>query len=164
MLIVSILLVVSFVGIAIWRKRELPESISAMVFDMKQPWLWSVWLWAVTITLAPSLIDSIPEPWKVFGFFCLACLMFVGVVPLFDTEHRKWHYVLGFIAGVLSQACVWYICPWWLLLWLPMIGLCVAALLGYNDSKDIPSVINGKGVFIAECICYVSLVLAILIH
>jgi hypothetical protein len=149
---VSVLLAVSFMGIAVWRERKLPESISAMVYDLPEGgwrWLWSVWLWCVAVTLAPSLIESIPEPWKAVGFLCLAALMFTGAFPLFDREHKDWHNVLGVLAGILSQACVWFICPWWLLLWLL---LPLVAWLGRKEAW-----LDGKGVFLAECVSMLAM-------
>jgi len=57
MTILSILMVVSFTGIAIWKMNGLPESISAMVYALPDGgwrWLWSAWLALVSIlTFAP---------------------------------------------------------------------------------------------------------------
>ena len=47
LLIISILLVTLYVGAAIWKERELPESISAMVYLLPEggaQWLWSLWM------------------------------------------------------------------------------------------------------------------------
>ena len=47
MLLISISLVVLYVGTTIWIKKELPDSISAMVYDLPEGgwrWLWTVWL------------------------------------------------------------------------------------------------------------------------
>jgi len=56
-LIISVLLVVLYVGAAIWRFRALPDSISAMVYALPDGgwrWLWSAWLAIVGIlTFAP---------------------------------------------------------------------------------------------------------------
>lgn len=155
LLFISILLTSNFISYAVGRKGGLPDSISAIVFDMKHPWLWSVWLWAVTITLAPSLLEAMPENWQALAFLTLAFLMFTGVLPLIDKEHRRWHYVCGFLAGLFSQACVWKICPWFLLLWIVMLVYIVAGIAASNDKKE-DSPFDGKGVIIAELIAMVA--------
>lgn len=161
-LIISILLVVSFVGITIFRTKEIPESISAIVFTMKHPWLWSVWLWASTLTLAPSLLNALPEKWQFFGFLALASLLFTGVFPLIDKEHKRWHYILSITAGVLLQLCVLFICQWWLILWIITAMYVILGTLGAND--DWYDEYNGKGVFISEMVCYLTTICSILIH
>ena len=162
LLVISILLSFGFISYAVIRKGGLPDSISAIVFDMKHPWLWSVWLWAVAFTLAPSLLNALPDGCEVFGFFATAFLLFTGIVPLFDVEHRKWHYPLAFLAGVCYQACVWFICPWFLLLWIVMLVYVIAGISAMNDKiEDGP--FDGKGVIIAELIAIFSVYGSVLV-
>ena len=122
MTILSILLVVLFAGATVWRTGRVPESISAMVYLLPEGgwrWLWSVWLWAVTVlTLAPAveILDADGRGW--LAFLPMVCLMFVGGWPLMDVEHRPWHYAMAILGAALTQVCVVYICPWCLLLWL----------------------------------------------
>lgn len=56
MLIFSILLVTLYLGMAIWRHRELPETISDMVWwhPKKEQWVLSAWL--VTVSLIGDMI------------------------------------------------------------------------------------------------------------
>lgn len=167
MFLLSILLVVLYVGIAIWRKRELPVSVSAMVYDLKGGWrwLWSVWLWAVTICLAPALLSAMESsPLTVLGFATLVSLMFTGMFPLFDESHIRWHNALGILGGILSQVCVYIICPWFLLLWLVMIILIAGAFCAFSDNEGGYRFIDGKGVFIAEAICWLTLTGALFIY
>lgn len=161
LLIISILLVVLFVGATIWIKKELPESISAMVYVLPKGgwrWLWSIWLWLVgVLTLAPAIEALDKQDCGFLPFLTMVSLVFVGAWPLFDTDHKKLHYTFGIIAAILSQVCVLALCPWWLLLWLVM------AFLGiYAYFKPYPQWLKGKGVFIAEGICYIGLVCAII--
>lgn len=163
MLIISILLVVLNVGITIWRKRELPKSISAMVYDLPEGqsrWLWTIWLWAVSLLMAPSLIEALPTTWQFVGFLTIACLVFCAAVPIFEKENKTIHNILGVAACVLSQICVGLICPWWLLLWLLMVAVCVHALI----AKEYPRWLQGKGIFIAEAVCWMSTMAAIIFH
>lgn len=143
---------------ATWKTKELPESISAMVyiFDEKYKWLWSMWLWAVTILMAPSLIDALPYNFQFVGFLMIACLTFVGAFPLFDEDNKKWHYILGIAAGIISQICVALICFWCLFLWI------LLPIIAYFGKKK--EWLDGKGVFITECICAITNYGSILIH
>lgn len=164
LIIISILLVALYVGAAIWTRRELPDSISAMVYLLPKGdymWLWSIWLIAVSLLTFPPVIGILDADGKgVLGFLPMVCLAFVAVWPLFDTDHKVWHYVLGFLAGVFSQVCVVYICPWWLLLWLVMVAMAVYAYV----VTEYPAWLRGKGIFVAECICYMSVVGAMAFH
>ena len=156
-IILSIILVVSFVGITIWRTKELPESISAMVWSLKGDWkwLWSVWLMAVSIfTFAPVIEILDARGLGFLGFLPAVCLAFVGAMPLFDVSNRKWHYTLAIIGGILSQVSVLVISPWWLLLWALMLGYVVCAIF----IKKFQDWMDGKGVLIAECICYLGVI------
>ena len=155
LLISSILLSFGFIIYAVIRKGVLPDSISAIVFDLKHPWAWSIWLWAVTITLAPSLLEAMPENWQALAFLTLAFLLFTGVLPLIDKEHIRWHYILGFLAGLFSQACVWKICPWFLLLWIIMVLYVIVGIVSMNDKVE-DGQFDGKGVIIAELIAMVA--------
>ena len=143
LLIISILLVALFVGAAIWKKKELPESISAMVYVFRWKWLWSIWLVAVSVfTFAPvtELLDG--KGLGVFGFLPMVCLGFVAVWPLFDKEHVKWHYLLAILGGILSQVAVALLNPMALLLWVAI----------------LPFVRSSKAVFVSEVICWATVV------
>lgn len=157
MLILSILLVALGMGAAIWKGRELPESVSAMVWLLPKGgwrWLWMVWLLMADIfTLAPAIEILDAKNLGVLGFLPMVLMAFVAVWPLFDTEHRKWHNAFGIAAGVATQPCVWFICPWWLFGWL----LIPAAIIAMYCQPDRMKWLDGKGVTVAEIICYVTL-------
>lgn len=161
--ILSILLFTNFISYAVGKKGGLPDSISAMVFDFRHPWGWSVWLWAVTISLAPALLEAMPKDYQVLAFFTLAFLVFTGVVPLIDKEHRRWHYVFGFLAGICSQACVWKIYPWLLLLWIVMLIYVIAGIAHINDKTE-EGPYDGNGVIIAELIATAAVFGSIIIR
>ena len=155
MLILSLLLVVSYVGAAIWRSGMLPESVSAMVFDLprKGQWLWTAWLALVALTLAPSLFEAVPENWGITAHVFVTSILFVAVMPLIKGEKNTAHNVLGIVGGIFSQVCVCLVCAWWLLVWMLMAALVAAAF----DALYVPKVADGKWVFIAESLCAVSL-------
>lgn len=159
MTVLSILLAVSFAGAAIWRLRALPDSISAMVYALPEcgwRWLWSAWLAMVDIlTFAPVVEILDGRGLGILGFLPMAMLMFVAAWPIFDREHYRWHNILGTAAAVVSQVDVWLICPYWLLLWLLM-----PSVVFMKGIYHTGTCFNGKGVLIAEVVCYAVLILA----
>ena len=165
MLTISILLVVLYVGAAIWKENEIPASVSAMVWILPKGnwrWLWTVWLWAVALTVTPPLIEVMPDYIRSIGFLFGALLLFTGAFPLFDTEHVAYHNILGVVSGIISQICVVFVSPWWLLLWSLMFVLVVGSMAAFNDKEEMPQMLTGKGVFISEAICWMTLNGAIL--
>ena len=162
LLIISILLMVLYIGITIWKKKELPKSISHMVYDLPKGgwrWLWTIWLWSVVICAAPSLIEALSG-----SSFPIASLLFIGALPLFDTDHLKWHNILAIAGGIGSQVCTILICPWWMLLWVIMIVLMGGAFCAFNDNKGCYRFIDGKGIFITEILCSTTVIAAIITH
>lgn len=154
----SIILTVLFTGAVIMRERKVPESISAMVFALPEggwQWLWTVWLWAVDILTFAPVIGLLEERGVAYlGFATMACLAFVGVWPLFDTEHRKWHYLLAVIGGILSQVCILFICHQLLWVWPAVALLAITSAAG-----------RWRGVWlrmtlISEVVCYATVTTA----
>lgn len=161
MLIFSILLVVSYVGTAIWSKGELPESVSAMVYDLPKAgqWLWTLWLFLVAFCIAPALLEAIPESWKFVGFFTVACLAFCAAMPLVKNEKNTAHYALAIAAGILSQICVAFISPWWLIAWPLYVAVISFPVFPWTVEKRI----SGKGVFLIECVCWLTLTACLIV-
>ena len=157
LVIISLLLAVG--GVSAVCGSGIPESISSMVYSLKKghQWLWSVWLFIISILLMPRLLEL--TQWV--GWITIACLIGVAVTPIIREETRNIHNWLGIAAGIMSQVCVAWICPWWLFLWILMV--CAIALDfadgGYDKEHEV---LRGKGVFIAEIICMVTLYAAIL--
>ena len=104
-----------------------------------------------------------PENWQALAFLTLAFLLFTGVLPLIDKAHIRWHYLCGFLAGLFSQACVWKICPGFLLLWIVMLAYIEAGISAMNDKIE-ESPFDGKGVIIAELIAIFSVYGSILVE
>lgn len=166
MTILSILMVVSFTGIAIWKMNGLPDSISAMVYllpDGGWRWLWSAWLAMVGIlTFAPVVEILDGRGLDILGFLPMAMLMFVAVWPIFDREHYRWHNVLGFAAGVMTQVIVAIVSPAWLSVWMAFLFLVGSVFV--RPEGNLAKAVSGKAVFLAEVACYVALVGALLCH
>lgn len=167
LIIISLIIALSYVAGVVWKKRELPCSLSAMVFELKgnAKWLWTLWLWAVTFTIGIPTIEALPESVKFLGFLMMGSLIFVGAMPLFESETKVEHYFFAVIGGLLSQVCVALICPWWLFTWLAFVALLVKLACDcYKERKDMVIVehwYDHIGLFLSEVICYVALVGAV---
>lgn len=165
LLLVSMLTAVVPLVVASVRKRQVPVSISAMVYLLPKggwQWMWTLWLWAVAFTLAPPLIEAMPDGWRFIAALMLATLAFTAAMPLSGQENKERHYRFAIASGILSQFCVLVLNPWWLLPWLPMLALVMLVSAADNDEDGIQKVSNGKGVFIAEVTCVLSLYAALL--
>lgn len=143
------------------RHTILPESISAMVYDLPRPWqwVWTVWLMAVTFTVAPPLIEAVPDAWRFVAFFTVAALGFVAAMPLVRHERNTGHYVCAIIAAVLSQVCVLLTAPCWLLLWTAFPAV-LAAMYCFPRAT---ACLNGRGVFLLEVLCAATVYAALLL-
>ena len=160
MIILSVLLAVLYVGAAIWALRGLPVSISSMVYVLPEGaarWLWSLWLIAVDVLTFAPLMDVLDgRGLAVVAFIPMALLAFVAVMPIFMEEHKKAHDIMGVAAGVMSQVCVALICTDWLVVWALFVFL--AGSVYVQPSGWLGKAINKKTVFVAEAVCYISLI------
>ena len=175
LVLTSILLAVLYVGAAIWTRwraadshggfaerlnAALPDSISALVYELPcgGQWLWIVWLWAVSLLTCIPLIEALPDDARALGFATLVCLMLCGAMPISDSSvNRRAHNVFGILGGILSQVCVAILSPWWLAAWLLFVAVYGYDLLPSQDGRIYPSRwYDGKGVFLAEVICAVT--------
>lgn len=163
MLMVSCLLAVLYVGAAIWALRGLPESISAMVYVLPEGgarWLWTIWLWLVSLGTLIPVIDLLAlRGCEIVGFATMCCLVFCGAMPIFMKEHKRAHDALGIAGGLLSQACVACLAGgWngWLWLWLLWPLLMASTLI--RPRGWLGRLLQGRGCTVAEILCYVTVI------
>lgn len=150
-ILISFLLVILLVGITIWKKKELPVSISSLVYLFKWKWTWTIWIWLVAGTLVYPLFTALPVAYKFLGFLSIFGLMFAGATPIFNKDNYKFHGIFGAIAEIASQFCVIVIQPWAMLLWSSLVVL----LLKFRDQ------IYDKETFIIELIGIFTLYLSL---
>lgn len=157
LVILSAIVAVVYVATATARVKELPESISALVYSLRRPYqfLWTLWVWVVTFLLTPPILSAMEDSaFQFLGFITVAALAFCGAMPLVRGQRNTGHYVCALIAAVLSQLCVMFICPYFLLLWGVFIILYLCA--------PFCDVLDGKGVFILECVCWTTITAALM--
>jgi hypothetical protein len=158
----TILVLISFslavVGVVLMSRRELPESVSGMVFGLPvhKRWLWSAWLVAVAMAVMVPLMTALDDAaW--LGWLTVVGLVGAAVTPICNGDTQRLHDVFGVSAGVLSQFCVACLCPWWLLVWLLWLPLLAGAMAALNDAKESPRLLGGHGVLAAELTCAVTM-------
>lgn len=156
MLFISLALAVLYTGAAILAGNRLPDSVSAMVYVMPKAgrYLWTVWIWAVTLLLCPALFETIGEDFGILAHCFATSMMFVGAMPLVRNESNKAHNVLGIAAGVFSQICVAIIDPNWLFSWALFIFLMGSVYV--QPQGWLGKAMKGKGIFVAEMSCWIS--------
>lgn len=145
-------------GLLLMSRGGVPESVSGLVYNLSERmrWAWSGWLIAVALTLMVPLMSALGDvAW--LGWLTVVCLIGAAVTPVFRQDTRTMHYVCGIAAGVMSQACVALIEYEWLLVWLVWIPLIAGTMGALNDSDEMPRVLGGYGVIVAEVMCAVSL-------
>lgn len=164
LLTISAVMAVLYTGAATWKRRSFPESISAMVFDLPKrwQWVWGIWLWSVTLTIAPALMEAMPQGFGIIGLITAFDLLVVGAMPLFIEDQVRYHYGFAIAAGILSQVCVGLISPIWLLAWL------VYPMLPFIDGKfympGLPMWLIRTKTFIAEVLCAIPLYGALYVY
>lgn len=155
------LIAIAGVGVAIYKNKELPESISGLVYDLpaKQQWLWSVWVWSMAFTVGIPLIDRMNgSMFQFLAFFTMVSLIFCGAVPLVRNERNTVHYGLAIVAGVSSQLCVVLIEPLWLLVLPALVSLLTMTIfIDKPWAAWLWERINGKGVMLLQAVCATSL-------
>lgn len=115
---------------------HIPDSISAMVYSMKHPYLWTLMVWTIA-AVGYVLMAATSESLIPLAFATCVCITFVGCMPLIKGEHNTLHWVFGIAGCVLSQ--LWCILAagfapvllWWCL-W-----CVVMAVLLYADRARI---------------------------
>lgn len=145
-------------GLLLMSRGGVPESVSGLVYNLSERmrWAWSGWLIAVAMTLMVPLMNALYDvAW--LGWLTVVCLIGAGVTPVINPETRVAHHVCGIAAGVLSQVCVACLCPWWLLVWTIWLPLLAGAMAALNDAEEMPCLMNGHSVLVAELTCAVSL-------
>ena len=150
-------------GAAIWKNKAIPESISAMVYDLPKKWrfLWILWMWAIAfLTIIPAIEILSQKGMEYIGFITLAGLVFTGAMPLVKNEKNTMHYVFAMPSGIVSQACVLFIYGDWLSLWL-IIPIMMIHLFLFPDSR-ISIMFDGKGVCVMEILCYICIIFSLL--
>ena len=152
LLLIASILALAYLSFIIYKRKNIPNSISATVYDLdkKYQWCWSAWLSIIGLLLFAPLVDATEE----FGWLTIVCLIGCALTPLINSELEKWHTILGVLSGIISQICVLFINYYFLLVWIIFILIKGNSLIRPNS--HISKHVNNKYVFISEVICVIS--------
>lgn len=156
MILFGLILTLVMLAYATHTKGGLPNSLSEIVFlHDKNIWqgVWALWLTTVSFCVAIPTISMLVGIGKLLGVFMMACLLFTSALPLTLGNITELHNYLAIVSGVLSQAIVAVLNPWFFLLW---------ALFVFYLSSEIGEEVYGKELLFAEMICFLSISLAVM--
>lgn len=99
-IILSVILLTLFLGFFIYKTKRLPESISALVYELPEnkQWLWSAWLFTIGVCLFSPLVVY----FGALGWWLEVCLLGTVLTPLINKDTRVWHYILGIVLCIVS--------------------------------------------------------------
>jgi hypothetical protein len=159
----SLTFILSMIGFAImwiyivyivWKKGELPQSISATIYDLdkKNAWHFSLVMFLTTFLIAPRLMSVVIPNTEILPFATLVGLLGVGAAPLIKGEKNTLHYCSAMLSGCCSQLMLFLNCPWALLLWTPYII--------YTLWKEF----SGKNMMIAEMVMIMGMMILCIVN
>lgn len=138
-----------YIGYMIWKKGELPQSISATVYDLdrKNKWVFTIVMFLCTFLIAPQLMEVTYMETSILPFLTLVGLLGVGAAPLVSGEKNTLHYVSASICGVASQLMIALSVPQILFLWTPYVI--------YTLWKEF----SGKNMMVAEMVMMMGMMI-----
>ena len=151
--IISVMLVLVYVGFTIWSRRGLPESISLRVYSLPngwRRWCWSLWLWAETLFFSPALFFAVPENHRMAAHLFVTSQLMAAFIPLLKSRLNDIHVCLVALTCIFSQACVFVMSPFILLSWIPVL-------------MAIPFVSKGRKAFLAETESWLTVMMCIIL-
>ena len=146
--LIGFLIIFLYCIIVIIHDREIPNSISQIVYNLSEKWKWTftIVMFIVGFMIVPQLIEVIQNPlYKFLGFFTVLGILGVGADPLVKGEHNIVHYLSAIIMGISSQIIVYMNIPQLLYIWIPYILYTL-----YESNAD-------KNMFLAEIVMLISL-------
>jgi len=135
LVVISMIAITAYVVVMVIKEKEIPESISSTVFNLKKKaaWVFSAVMWLVGFLLMPPLMEKVSDSTRFIAFFMVAGILFVGASPLVAKEKNIIHYVCAAVSGIASQLLVALNQPMFLLLWFPYIGYTLVAKDGSRN-------------------------------
>lgn len=119
-----------------WKRREMPQSISATVYDLdiKRKWVFTAVMFLVAFMIVPQMIERASEGTKFLAFLTCVGILGVGADPLCHKEKHPIHYASAILMGISSQLLVGINTPLTLLTWIPYV---VYTLYQTNGTKNM---------------------------
>lgn len=150
LIISSVVLSVAMAIVAAKKAKELPDSVSSFSYyvgDVR----FSLWTTTMAAVLLFTSLHALPPKQGYIAGLMSVGLLMVAASPCYRTENKVLHYIGGYLFGLASQIVVALLIPWLLMLWVlfPLVFI-------RNSWKE-------NATFIAEGICYLTLVVSLIV-
>jgi hypothetical protein len=121
--LLGFLIIFSYCAIITIKEKELPNSISQIVYSLDKKWKWtfSAVMFIVAFMIVPQLMVVATDKYAWLAFLIVTGILGVGADPLDKNSKNIVHYASAIVMGVASQVLIFLLEPLLLLLWAPYI-------------------------------------------
>lgn len=147
----------------IQREKEVPYSISATYYSLKNKFWFGTCMIGASLLLLPSALDVSTEDSQFLVFLSVVGMAVLGVSPNFKTEQKTPHVIGACMSLIFSQ--IWVGCNawYWLLLWAVFIVYVIVSMKKNWKGNFIVSFINRKPMFWVEIVSLLTVYLTCLV-
>ena len=116
-MILAAILLIGMMGLAIYKTRQIPESISEISYIIPK-WLFCAGIMLIGMLLMPNIAVIFGVKYAWLGFLIGTGLWCVAVSPYYKTEYSWLHYSGAVLCFLSALGLIVISNPWYLLLWL----------------------------------------------
>ncbi len=147
----------------IQREKEVPYSISATYYSLKNKFWFGTCMIGASLLLLPSALDVSTEDSQFLVFLSVVGMAVLGVSPNFKTEQKTPHVIGACMSLIFSQ--IWVGCNawYWLLLWAVFIVYVIVSMKKNWKGNFIVSFINRKPMFWVEIVSLLTVYLTCIV-
>lgn len=163
LVLLSFLIIAIYMGVIIQKKKEIPYSISATYYSLKNRFWFGACMIGASLLLLPSALDVSTEDSQFLVFLSVVGMAVLGVSPNFKTEQKTPHVIGACMSLIFSQ--VWVGCNswYWLLLWAGFIVYMVVSMKKNWTGNFISVFIKRKPMFWVEVVALLTVYLTCLV-
>lgn len=163
LVLLSFLIIAIYTGVMIQREKEVPYSISATYYSLKNKFWFGTCMVGASLLLLPSALDVSTEDSQFLVFLSVVGMAVLGVSPNFKTEQKTPHVIGACMSLIFSQ--IWVGCNawYWLLLWAVFIVYVAVSMKKNWKGNFIVSFINRKPMFWVEIVSLLTVYLTCLV-
>lgn len=163
LVLLSFWVIVIYMGVMIQKKKEIPYSISATYYSLKNRFWFGACMIGASLLLLPSALDVSTEDSQFLVFLSVVGMAVIGVSPNFKTEQKTTHVIGACMSLIFSQ--VWVGCNswYWLLLWTGFIVYMVVSMKKNWTGNFISVFMKRKPMFWVEVVSLLTVYLTCLV-
>lgn len=163
LVLLSFFVITIYMGVMIQREKEIPYSISATYYSLKNRFWFGTCMIGASLLLLPSVLDVSTEDSQFLVFLSVVGMAVLGISPNFKTEQKTPHVIGACMSLIFSQ--IWVGCNawYWLLLWAVFIVYVIVSMKKNWNGNFIVSFINRKPMFWVEIVSLLTVYLTCLV-